>query len=101
MGGTGGTNMNRLAGYTYNPQYSMSIIDWLEERKRRQKTIDNSTPLENEDDFKNDQEFADYTVKLLSDDNFYLDLKKKMFEKRKINTWNKIADEWIDFFDLN
>ena len=41
--------MNRLAGYTYNPQYSMSIIDWLEERKRRQKTIDNSTPLETED----------------------------------------------------
>ena len=41
--------MNRLAGYTYNPQYSMSIIDWLEERKRRQKTIDNSAPLETED----------------------------------------------------
>ena len=31
----------------------------------------------------------------------YLDIKKKMFEKRKMNTWNKIADEWINFFGLN
>ncbi len=50
---------------------------------------------------RNDQEFADYTIKLLSNDNFYLDIKKKMFEKRKMNTWNKIADEWINFFGLN
>ena len=41
--------MNRLAGYTYNPQYSMAIIDWLEERKRRQTTMDNAVPLETED----------------------------------------------------
>ena len=47
---------------------------------------------------KNDQEFADYTIKLLNDDDFYLDLKKKMKNKRKENNWEFIANEWASFF---
>ena len=47
---------------------------------------------------KNDQEFADYTVKLLNDDNFYLDLKKKMNIKRKENNWDFIANQWAEYF---
>jgi glycosyltransferase involved in cell wall biosynthesis len=47
---------------------------------------------------KNYNEFANYTIKLLNDDNFYLDLKKKMNKKRKDNNWNSIANTWVDFF---
>jgi len=47
---------------------------------------------------KNDQEFADYTIKLLNDDDFYLDLKNKMKNKRKENSWDFIANEWASFF---
>jgi len=46
----------------------------------------------------NDQEFADFTIKLLNDDNFYLDFKKKMHEKRHENNWEFIANEWIKYF---
>ena len=42
---------------------------------------------------KNDQEFADYTVKLLSDDEFFLNIKKKMYSKRHENNWVSIANE--------
>ena len=47
---------------------------------------------------KNDQEFADYTIKLLNDDIFYLNLKSKMSQIRKKNNWEFIANEWIRFF---
>ena len=47
---------------------------------------------------KSDQEFADYTIKLLNDDDFYLDLKNKMKNKRKDNNWEFIANEWASFF---
>ena len=47
---------------------------------------------------KNDQEFADYTIKLLNDDDFYLDLKSKMKNKRKENNWEFIANKWASFF---
>ena len=47
---------------------------------------------------KNDQEFSDYTIKLLNDDDFYLDLKSKMKNKRKENNWEFIANEWASFF---
>ena len=47
---------------------------------------------------KNDQEFADYTIKLLNDDDFYLDLKSKMKNKRKENNWEFIANKWVSFF---
>ena len=47
---------------------------------------------------KNDQEFAEYTIKLLNDDDFYLDLKRKMKNKRKENNWQFIANEWVSFF---
>ena len=47
---------------------------------------------------KNDQEFADYTVRLLNDDNFYLNLKKKMKTKRKENNWDFIANQWAEYF---
>ena len=46
----------------------------------------------------NDQEFADFTIKLLNDDIFYLDFKKKMHEKRHENNWEFIANEWVKFF---
>jgi len=46
----------------------------------------------------NDQEFADFTIKLLNDDIFYLDFKKKMHEKRHENNWEFIANEWIKYF---
>ena len=47
---------------------------------------------------KSDQEFANYTLKILNDDNFYLNLKKKMHTLRHENNWNSIADMWIKFF---
>ena len=47
---------------------------------------------------KNDQEFANYTIKLLNDDDFYLNIKRKMCEKRKENNWDFIAKEWINYF---
>lgn len=47
---------------------------------------------------KNANQFADYTIKLLSDDNFYLKLKKKMSQKRNENNWDYIANEWATFF---
>jgi glycosyltransferase involved in cell wall biosynthesis len=47
---------------------------------------------------KNDQEFADYTIKLLNDDSFYLDLKRKMQKKRQENNWDFIANKWAKYF---
>ena len=47
---------------------------------------------------KNDQEFADYTIKLLNDDDFYLNLKNKMKKKRQENNWDVIANTWIKYF---
>lgn len=47
---------------------------------------------------KNDQEFADYTIKLLNDDLFYLNMKLKMKMRRKDNNWEIIANEWLNFF---
>ena len=46
----------------------------------------------------NDQEFANYTIKLLNDDNFYLNLKRKMHSKRYENNWDYIANEWLNYF---
>jgi glycosyltransferase involved in cell wall biosynthesis len=46
----------------------------------------------------NDQEFADYTIKLLNDDEFYLNLKRKMSKKRNDYNWNFIANEWVECF---
>jgi glycosyltransferase involved in cell wall biosynthesis len=47
---------------------------------------------------KNEQEFADYTIKLLNNDNFYLGLKKKMKKKRNENSWDFIANTWVKYF---
>ena len=47
---------------------------------------------------KNDQEFADYTIKLLNNDEFYLNLRKKMYQIRHKNSWTDIANQWIDNF---
>ncbi len=46
----------------------------------------------------NDQDFANYTIKLLNDDMFYLNIKKKMKMRRKENNWLSIAREWIKYF---
>ena len=47
---------------------------------------------------KNDKEFAYYLEKLLYDDDFYLNLRKKMFDKRGFKNWDYIADIWIKKF---
>jgi glycosyltransferase involved in cell wall biosynthesis len=47
---------------------------------------------------KNEQEFADYTIKLLSDDNLYLNLRSVMKEKRKDNNWESIVRQWLKYF---
>ncbi len=47
---------------------------------------------------KSDQEFGEYTLKILDDDNFYLRLKKKMYALRHKNDWNDIVDMWIKSF---
>ena len=47
---------------------------------------------------RSDQEFADYTIKLLNDDSFYLNLKRKMQKKRKENNWDFIANKWAEYF---
>ena len=47
---------------------------------------------------KNDQEFADYTIKLLNNDEFYLNLRKKMYQIRHKNSWADIANQWIENF---
>ena len=44
---------------------------------------------------KSDDEFADKVLKLMTDDNLYLKLKKKMFQTRGQLNWSIIADEWI------
>ena len=46
----------------------------------------------------NDDDFANYTIKLMNDDKFYLETKAKMFEDRYKNNWESIASEWIDYF---
>ena len=47
---------------------------------------------------KNDQEFADYTIKLLNNDDFYLNLRKKMHQIRHKNSWVDIANQWVKNF---
>ena len=47
---------------------------------------------------KNDQEFADYTIKLLNNDEFYLNLKRKMSKKRNDYNWSVITNEWVEYF---
>ena len=47
---------------------------------------------------KNDQQYAEYIIKLLNNDEFYLYFKKKMFSKRKENGWENIANIWIKYF---
>ena len=46
----------------------------------------------------NDDEFANYTIKLLNDDKFYLETKSKMHKARYDNNWESIAAEWINYF---
>ena len=47
---------------------------------------------------KNDQDFADYTIKLMNDDKFYLQMKSKMMAIRHKNNWEYIAKKWIKKF---
>ncbi len=46
----------------------------------------------------NDQEFANYTIKLMNDDKFYLQMKSKMLDIRHENNWENIANKWIKKF---
>tara|TARA_B110001452_G_scaffold215150_1_gene186265 strand:- start:282 stop:1286 length:1005 start_codon:yes stop_codon:yes gene_type:complete len=47
---------------------------------------------------KNQTEFAKYALDLLNDDSILLELKKKMFKNRLINSWSNITDTWIKEF---
>tara|TARA_B100001248_G_scaffold226284_1_gene184203 strand:- start:1806 stop:2810 length:1005 start_codon:yes stop_codon:yes gene_type:complete len=47
---------------------------------------------------KNDKEFAYYLERLLFDNDFYLSLRKKMFNRRGFKNWDYIADIWIEKF---
>ena len=47
---------------------------------------------------KNENEFAEKTLDLLNNDQFYLDLKKQMLKYRSLNSWSNIADQWIQTF---
>ena len=50
---------------------------------------------------KSDKEFSYYLNKILNDDNFYLDLKKKMHKNRGLISWDTIALEWVNKLNLN
>ena len=45
---------------------------------------------------KNEQEFANYTLKLFSDDDLWYKFRSNLIKKRKINTWDKVAKELIN-----
>ena len=47
---------------------------------------------------RNDQDYANYTIKLLDDNDFYLNLKQTMHKKRKENNWQQIAIDWVNYF---
>ena len=47
---------------------------------------------------KSDKEFAYYMEKILFDDEFYLNLKRKMLKNRGFKNWDYIADIWIKKF---
>ena len=49
-------------------------------------------------DLLEDQDFADYTIKLMNDDKFYLQMKSKMMAIRHKNNWEYIAKKWIKKF---
>ena len=50
---------------------------------------------------KTDSEFAYYLKRILNDDEFYLDIKSKMFDDRGQRSWDNIADEWINRLSLS
>ena len=47
---------------------------------------------------KNDEEFAKYLEMLLFDDEFYNNIRRKMFKRRGFKNWDFIADIWIKKF---
>ena len=47
---------------------------------------------------KNDREFAKYLELLLFDDEFYNNIRRKMFKRRGFKNWDFIADIWIKKF---
>tara|TARA_Y100000741_G_scaffold352309_1_gene324249 strand:- start:275 stop:856 length:582 start_codon:yes stop_codon:yes gene_type:complete len=47
---------------------------------------------------KNDGEFAKYLEMLLFDDEFYNNIRRKMFKRRGFKNWDFIADIWIKKF---
>ena len=44
----------------------------------------------------NEHEFADYTLKLFSDNNMWFRFRSNLIKKRKINTWKNVAKELIN-----
>tara|TARA_X000001036_G_scaffold425740_1_gene452282 strand:+ start:822 stop:1880 length:1059 start_codon:yes stop_codon:yes gene_type:complete len=47
---------------------------------------------------KNENEFSDYTLKIMNDDELLKDLKMNMFKSRLKKGWSHIADKWIKIF---
>ncbi len=50
---------------------------------------------------KNANEFIDYTIKILDNDNFYLSLKKNLIKKRNVRSYKNVAKELLDIINEN
>ena len=50
---------------------------------------------------KNKKEFVDYSVKILNDDDLYLDLKKKMIKLKNSRSYEDVKNDFINILDNN
>ena len=50
---------------------------------------------------KNSNEFIDYTIKILNNDNLYLNLKKNLMKKRNVRSYKNVAQELLDIVNEN
>ncbi len=50
---------------------------------------------------KNTNEFIDYTIKILNNDNLYLNLKKNLMKKRNVRSYKNVAQELLDIVNEN
>ena len=50
---------------------------------------------------KNRNEFINYTIKILNDDNFYITLKKNLMKKRNIRSYKNVANDLLNIINEN
>ena len=50
---------------------------------------------------KNKNEFIDYSVQILNDDNVYLNLRNNLITKRNFRTYKDVANDLIDIINEN